>query len=171
MCVCVFVRVCVNPSSSRLSSPLLSSLCSSPPRLSSPSRPNFFLLLLLFFFFSPLQQRSLSKSCLLPPLLFILSLDTSFLQGKNSIVHFVSLSASIYAPPLPSFLFILFLSFLFFIFSLPLDRRFWDPSIEISHLHCLPLSSLSPLEFCPFYSEEAEEESYREGKKAQQETL
>lgn len=59
----------------------------------------------------------------------------------------------------------------FFIFSLPLNRRFWDPSIEISHLHCLPLSSLSPLEFCPFCSEEAEEESYREGKNAQQETF
>lgn len=88
--------------------------CRSPPRLSSPSRPHFFLLLLLFFFFSPLQQRSLSKSCLLPPLPFILSLDTGFLQGKNSIVHFVSLSASIDAPPLPSFLFILFLSLLFF---------------------------------------------------------
>lgn len=87
--------------------------CRSPPRLSSPSRPHFFLLL-LFFFFSPLQQRSLSKSCLLPPLPFILSLDTGFLQGKNSIVHFVSLSASIDAPPLPAFLFIFFLSFLFF---------------------------------------------------------
>lgn len=56
---------------------------------------------------------ALSKSCLLPPLLFIPSLKTGFLQGKNSAAHFVSLSASIYAPLLPSLFFSLSLSLLF----------------------------------------------------------
>lgn len=113
--VCVLPFMCVNQSSSLLSATPLSSLCKSSPRPFRPLWPNCFLL--LFFFFSPLQRRSLLNSCLLPPLLFFPSLDSGFLQGKNSIVHFVSLSASIYAPPVPSFLFILFLSFLFHLFS------------------------------------------------------
>ncbi len=54
---------------------------------------------------SSLQQRSLSKSRLLPPLPFIPSLETVFLQGKNSTAHFVSLSASLYALLRPSLFF------------------------------------------------------------------
>lgn len=104
----------------------------------------------------PLSSSALlSKSRLLPPLLFIPSLETSFLQGKNSTAHFVSLSASIYAPLLPSFFFILSLSLRFHLLS-PSDNRFWDPSIENSPFALLAsqwLALISSLvEFCPVFT-------------------
>lgn len=61
----------------------------------------------LFSFVFSFQPHFLSKSCWLAPQLFIPSLQTGLPSGlKNSIAHFVSLSASIYASPsFPSFFF------------------------------------------------------------------
>lgn len=91
-------------------STLLSCLFTLFTSLLSPSPPPPVLYSSLFL--SP-AVLALSKSRLLPPLLFIPSLKTGFLQGKNSAAHFVSLSASIYAPLLPSLFFSLSLSLLF----------------------------------------------------------
>lgn len=150
-----------------LSSPLVSSLCTSSPPLFNPSRP--FCLLL---FSSPLSSSTLSQSLVYSLLCCSFPLWKPASSGaKNSIAHFVSLSASIYAPLLPSFLFILILSLLFHLLS-PSDNRFRDLSIEITHLHCLPLSGLSPLEFCPAFTVQKKRgRLWREGKKTRRETF